>query len=143
MKNNEVIANMTERHGIILFDGVCNLCNRSINFIIRKDKKDYFRFAPLQSEIGKSLLGKYHLSFRENESVILIEPENAYRKSDAACRVLKHLPGIWKMLSWSIIVPKPIRDSIYDYIASHRYHWFGRRNTCRIPSPEEAVKFLD
>lgn len=141
--NEEENEGIISQHSIILFDGVCNLCNRSVNFIIRKDKKDYFRFAPLQSETGKSLLEKYHPLFRENESVVLIESGKVYRKSDAACRVMKHLPGIWKMFSWSIIFPKPLRDSIYDYIASHRYRWFGKRNTCRIPSPEEADKFLD
>ncbi|MGH2642467.1 MAG: thiol-disulfide oxidoreductase DCC family protein [Chitinophagaceae bacterium] len=133
---------MIEQHGIILFDGICNLCNRSVDFIIRKDKKDYFRFAPLQSEAGKLLLEKYHLSFYENESVILIESGKVYRKSAAACGVMKHLSGIWKILSWSIILPGFLRNGIYDFIARHRYHWFGKRNTCRIASPEEAGKFL-
>lgn len=142
-RSNRIKVDLNTQYAIILFDGVCNLCNRTIDFIIRTDKNDYFRFAPLQSEAGKSLLEKYQLSFQENESVVLIESGKAYRKSDAACRVMKHLPGIWKILSWGVIVPKPIRDGIYDYIAGHRYRWFGTSNTCRVPSPEEAAKFLD
>lgn len=141
--NAEENEHIISPYSIILFDGVCNLCNRSVDFIVRKDKKDHFRFATLQSETGKSLLKKYHLSFRENESVVLIELGEVYRKSSAACRVMKRLSGIWKLFSWSIIFPRPIRDGVYDYIASHRYRWFGKRNTCRIPSPEEAAKFLD
>lgn len=134
---------MEEQKDIILFDGVCNLCNHTVDFIIKRDKKDAFRFAPLQSAAGSGLLKKYHLNHLNNESVILIRKGIPYRKSDAAFRFLRQLPGIWKIFSWGIILPKFMRDGCYDFLARHRYRWFGKRETCRIPSDEERKKFLD
>ncbi|HVE59515.1 MAG TPA: thiol-disulfide oxidoreductase DCC family protein [Pyrinomonadaceae bacterium] len=125
---------------IILFDGVCNFCDGSVNFIIEHDKKNYFKFAPLQSEAGQKYVEKFGLS--AIDSVILVENEKVYTHSTAALKVAGNLGGIWSLFYAFIIIPKPIRDFFYKLFARYRYKLFGKKDECMIPTPEVRAKFL-
>ncbi len=128
---------------IILFDGVCNLCNGAIQFIIKRDKNDLFRYATLQSDIGQQLITERAIDTSKVDSIILIVPGVAYfTKSDAALEVAKGFGGLWKTMTIFTWVPKTLRDAIYDLIAKNRYKWFGRKDSCMIPTPELQAKFL-
>ena len=128
---------------IILFDGVCNLCNGAVQFIIKKDKKDLFRYAALQSEIGEKLIAERGIDTSKVDSIILIEPGVAYFvKSDAALKIGQSFGGLWKGLALFTWIPKVLRDVIYDLVAKNRYRWFGRKDACMIPTPELQAKFL-
>lgn len=129
-------------HGIVLFDGICNLCNGVVDFLIRKDKNDRLRFSALQSETGKAILKKFHLEGTAGQSVIFIDKGKVWRKSNAFCYIMKALPGGWKLFYYIIIVPEFIRDGVYEFISHHRHKWFGTRDTCRTPTPDERKKFL-
>lgn len=137
--------NLPENKKIILFDGVCNLCNNSINFIIKRDKKDIFRFASLQSEIGQQLALERGIDVEEAmDSMILIEPGVAYyQRSTAALEIARDLGGGFSLISNFSFVPEPFRDGIYNIIARNRYHWFGKQDSCMIPTPELKAKFLE
>ncbi|AEE20484.1 thiol-disulfide oxidoreductase DCC family protein [Dokdonia sp. 4H-3-7-5] len=128
---------------IILFDGVCNLCNGAITFIIQRDKNDVFRYAPLQSEVGKNLAAKHHIDLNKIDSIILVTEDKAYSKSTAALRIAKHLYGGWPLLAVFLILPRFLRNAVYDFIARNRYKWFGKKDACMIPTPELKSKFLD
>jgi predicted DCC family thiol-disulfide oxidoreductase YuxK len=134
---------MIKNKKIILFDGVCNLCNNSVIFIIKRDRKDVFRFAALQSEIGNRLVDKYGIDTTKTDSVILIEDESYFVKSTAALRIARHLSAGYPLLYGFMIFSKPIRDWVYDIVANNRYKWFGKRESCMIPTPELKAKFLD
>jgi predicted DCC family thiol-disulfide oxidoreductase YuxK len=125
---------------IIFFDGVCNFCDGAVNFIIERDKNNYFKFAPVQSEAGQKYVEKFGLS--AIDSVILVENEKAYTHSTAALKVAKHLSGIWSLFYVFIIVPKPIRDFFYKLFAKYRYKLFGKKDECMIPTPDVRAKFL-
>lgn len=125
---------------IILFDGVCNFCDGSVNFIIEHDKKDYFKFAPLQSEAGQKYVEDFDLS--EIDSVILVENRKAFTHSTAALKIAQRLGGIWSLAYVFIIIPKPIRDFFYKLFARYRYKLFGKKDECMIPTPEVRAKFL-
>jgi len=127
---------------IILFDGVCNLCNSSVNFIIDHDKKNDFRFASLQSDAGQNLLKKFDLNTKDFDSIILVENGKHYERSSAVLKIVKEFPGLWKLLYVFIVVPPPVRDFVYDIIADNRYKWFGKKESCRVPTPELKEKFL-
>jgi len=128
---------------IILFDGVCNLCNSAINFIIERDKKKQFRFTSLQGDLGKQLLEERKIDPLKIDSIILIDPNLAYyHKSSAALEIAKGLSGAYPLMSIFLIIPTPIRDWVYDYIAKNRYKWFGKKETCRIATLEEQEFFL-
>ena len=127
---------------IILFDGVCNLCNGAVTYIIKRDKKNVFKFAALQSEIGKELVSKFKIDTSKVDSIILIDGEKHYEKSSAALHIAKHLSGAYPLLFGFIIMPGFIRDSFYDYIAKNRYKWFGKKESCMIPTLELKSKFL-
>lgn len=129
-------------HRIILFDGICNLCNSSVNFIIDRDKNDIFKFASLQSDAGKTFLSKLGLNTEKLYSVILIVGDKYYTKSTAALKIVKEFSGLWKILYAFIIIPKIVRDFFYDIIANNRYRWFGRTDSCRIPSSRLQERFL-
>jgi predicted DCC family thiol-disulfide oxidoreductase YuxK len=129
-------------HKIILFDGVCNLCNYWVDFVIKRDKKDSFRFAALQSEPGQNILNNFNLNPDIVDSFILVEDKNFCIKSTASLKVIKELNSLLKIFYPAIILPKPIRDFIYDLVAKHRYKLFGKKETCRIPSQSELAKFL-
>lgn len=128
---------------IILFDGVCNLCNSSVQFVIRHDPLGKFRFASLQSITGQQLLQQHHLPLNNFSSFVLIEDGKAYTQSTGALKATRHLKGLWKMLYGFIIVPAFIRNSIYNWIANNRYKWFGRQDSCMIPTPALKARFLE
>ncbi|MFD2826565.1 thiol-disulfide oxidoreductase DCC family protein [Leeuwenhoekiella polynyae] len=128
---------------IILFDGVCNLCNGAINFIIKHDPKALFKFASLQGETGQRLLQKHQINSAETDSIVLIEGDTVSVKSSAALRIAKYLNKGYPLLFGFMIVPKFIRNAVYDYIARNRYKWFGKKESCMIPTPELKSRFLD
>lgn len=129
-------------HALLLFDGVCNLCNTTVNFVIDRDPAGYFRFAALQSEAAAPHLARYGLDAAVLDSVVLIEDGRVYRKSTAALRVARRLRGAWPLLRLLLAVPRPLRDAVYDLVAANRYRWFGRRDACRIPTPALRARFL-
>jgi predicted DCC family thiol-disulfide oxidoreductase YuxK len=127
---------------IILFDGVCNFCNGSVNFIIERDPEGYFKFAPLQSEIGEQLLRENGVDKAETDSVVLIEDGKVYTHSTAALRVARKLSGGWRWFYHLIYVPRFIRDAAYKLFAKYRYKLFGKKDECMLPSPEIRARFL-
>ncbi|PKR83404.1 thiol-disulfide oxidoreductase DCC family protein [Heyndrickxia camelliae] len=127
---------------IILFDGICNFCNQSVQFVIKRDPSHIFHFASLQSDIGRNLLNEYGINENVN-SVVYITNGKAYVKSDAGLQIARRLNGFWKLLYIFYLVPTPIRDLVYDYIAKNRYKWFGKSDSCMIPSPEIKKRFLE
>jgi predicted DCC family thiol-disulfide oxidoreductase YuxK len=134
-------SSATQIKGIILFDGVCNYCNTMVNFVIKRDKKDRLRFAPLQSGKGQELRKKYNIA-DSIDSFIYIENDTASIYSTGALKVCRYLSGAWPLLYGLIIVPLFLRDGIYKWIARNRYKWFGKKETCMIPTPEVRSKFL-
>ena len=129
---------------LILFDGVCNLCNSSINFVIRHDKKNQFLFAPLQGRLGEHFTKERGVDTLKTDSIILLEPGVAYyTKSSAALKIGMAFGGGWKLLGIFEWIPTVFRDYLYDIIAKNRYRWFGRLDSCMIPTPELKAKFLD
>ncbi len=128
---------------IILFDGVCNLCNTSVQTVIKKDKQGIFYFASLQSDAGQNLLKEFNLPQENFNSFILIQNGKAYQKSTAALMVAKQLNGLLKLLYVFIIVPTFIRDAVYNIVANNRYKWFGKKEFCMIPTPELKARFLN
>jgi len=131
---------MVNEQAVILFDGVCNLCNTSVDFIIRKDKKEYFKFGALQQ--SAELLKKYNISPEYINSLVLIEKGQVYYKSNAALRIARRLDGPLPILYPFILLPTLVRDPIYNWIANNRYRWFGKGDSCRLPTPEEAKRFI-
>lgn len=133
---------MASQEQVILFDGVCNLCNSSVNFVIDRDTKQHFKFASLQSEFGQEQVRKIGGDPSQLNSIVLIEGDQFYRKSTAALRVARKLSGGWPLLYAFIIIPPFLRDLVYDFIAKNRYRWFGKEEACRIPTPELKHRFL-
>jgi predicted DCC family thiol-disulfide oxidoreductase YuxK len=127
-------------HQVILFDGVCNLCNASVQFVIRHDKKARFRFAALQSAYGAEQLKKYSLPEKEFDSIVLIK-NGIHTKSDAALEIARDLSGAWPVMYGFKIVPRFVRNWIYDWIARNRYRFFGRQDHCMIPTKELRERF--
>ncbi|WDO12157.1 thiol-disulfide oxidoreductase DCC family protein [Flavobacterium sp. WW92] len=137
------MTNLPQDKKIILFDGVCNLCDSSIQFIIRHDKKDLFRFVALQSEIGMEIIKHIGVDTSKIDSILLYEPGKAYYyKAEAALKIAKELGGIYTAISWFGILPNFLTNSVYDYIAKNRYKWYGKKDACMIPTPELKAKFL-
>jgi predicted DCC family thiol-disulfide oxidoreductase YuxK len=130
-------------HPIVLFDGVCNLCSGSVQFILRRDRGARFRFASLQSPAGRELLARLAIDSAGIDSVVVIEGERWFKESDAALRIARHLGGLWTLLTVLRLIPRPLRDRAYRFIARHRYRWFGKRDTCWLPTPELRGRFLD
>ena len=131
-----------EPTAIVLFDGVCHLCSHSVNFIIRRDRRRHFQFAPLQSPVGRELLGQHHLSPSELDTLVLIEGGKAHTRSTAVLRVAKQLSGLWPLAYMLIVVPKWLRDAAYAVVAKNRYQWFGKRDACLMPTAEVRERFL-
>lgn len=128
---------------IVLFDGVCNLCNSAIQRIIKRDEKDLFRFAALQSDVGKKLTSERNIDTSKVDSIILIEPGIAYYvKSAAALKIGRHLKGYRTISSVLYLIPSGLRNIVYDFIARNRYSWYGKKDQCMIPTPELNAKFL-
>jgi predicted DCC family thiol-disulfide oxidoreductase YuxK len=128
---------------ILLFDGVCNLCDASIQFVIKHDEKDIFRFVQLQSDLGQKIMKHIGLSDTKIDSTVLYEPGKAYYyKSDAVFKILKELNGIYRLLLVFSVLPKRLLDYLYDYVAQNRYKWYGKKESCMVPTPELQSKFL-
>ena len=133
---------MEDNKSLLLFDGVCNLCNSSVQFILLRDKKDRFRFASLQSDYGQNLLREHNLPTESFNSLVLVENGKIYQKSTAALRIARKLKGLWPLLFAFIIIPPFIRNFVYDIIAKNRYRLFGKKDECMLPRPEWKQKFL-
>lgn len=131
-----------EDKDIILFDGVCNLCNASVNFVIDQDKKGYFYFASLQSEFGQLFCKKYQLPSKDFNSFIYFKKGIIYKKSRAALEVSKTLKGIWQLTYIFMLVPSFIRNAVYNSISRNRYLFFGKKEACRLPTPDLKKRFL-
>ncbi|MCO6510252.1 MAG: thiol-disulfide oxidoreductase DCC family protein [Aridibacter famidurans] len=126
----------------VLFDGVCNFCNSSVNFIIRRDREGYFRFAPLQSDIAADLLADKKFDRENVDSIVLIEDDEVFVYSTAALLIARKLDGNWPLLYAFIYIPAPIRDFFYRQFAKHRYKLFGKKDQCMIPTPAMRARFL-
>jgi predicted DCC family thiol-disulfide oxidoreductase YuxK len=138
-----MILNLPPNKKIILFDGICNLCNSAVQFVIQHDKKDVFRFVALQSELGKEILKHIGISPKNIDSIILYEPGIAYYyKSAAALEIAKNLGGFLHFGTLFRIIPTGISNQFYDYIARNRYKWYGKKESCMIPTKELKLKFL-
>ena len=124
---------------VILFDGVCNLCTGSVQFVIERDSRKQFRFASLQSPVAERLLGRRN----DLDSVVLVENNAIHRKSTAALRIARRLDGLWPLLAVFLVVPRFLRDAVYDWIGRRRYRMFGKRDACWVPNAELAERFLD
>ena len=126
----------------VLFDGVCDLCNASVLFVIDRDPRGHFRFAPLQEAAAQALLRARGAELPPLSSVVLVEGGRVYTRSTAALRIARRLTGGWRLLYVCLLVPRPIRDAVYDWVARNRYRWFGREEACRVPTPALRRRFL-
>lgn len=127
-----------------MFDGVCNLCNGFVQFVIKRDTEDVFRYASLQSEIGERLVSERAIDTTRIDSVILIDPGTAYYlKSDAALQIGRRLKGYRTLSKVLSLIPRGLRNIVYDLVAKYRYRWFGKKDQCMIPTPDLRAKFLD
>lgn len=135
--------NINSEHDVILFDGVCNLCSNIVQFVIKKDHKDIFRFASLQSEFGQQVLKKFNLPASNFNTFILYKNGKIYLKSTGALLVAKQLSWPWPLLYSFIILPSFLRNALYNFVAKNRYKWFGQKATCWNPSPSLNFKFLN
>lgn len=136
------MASIDSSKKIILFDGVCNLCNHTVQFVIKHDTEDVFRFAALQSALGQRLMAEHHIDTAQLSSIVLIEPGKAcYMKSSAALRIAKHLKS-YRWMRLFLGLPKGLRDAVYMLIANNRYRWFGKKDSCMMPTPQLSAKFL-
>jgi predicted DCC family thiol-disulfide oxidoreductase YuxK len=133
------VAGLSHNRRVVLFDGVCNLCNGAVQFIIKRDPAASFRFSALQSAGARRLLGARPTV----DSIVLLEGERIYAKSAAALRIARGLRFPWPLLYVFWLVPRPLRDWVYDGVARHRYAWFGKRDSCMLPTPELRQRFLD
>ena len=133
---------MMKTRSIIFFDGVCNLCNASIDFIIKRDKNDHFLVGALQDPISNKILSDFEVNEGYLDSLVLLENGKIYYKSTAALKIARQLSGAWSIFYPLIILPDWFRDPVYNWIARNRYQWFGKKNTCRIPTSEERKKFI-
>lgn len=128
---------------LLLFDGVCNLCNGLVNFVLDHDSEGDFLLGALQSEAARPYLRAFGVDPEALDTVVLIENGQLYRRSTAALRVVRRLDAPWLLLYGLVVVPRPVRDWMYDRIASNRYQWFGKRSECRVPTPELKDRFLE
>ena len=127
---------------VIMFDGVCNLCNGFVQFAIRNDKKNKLLFSSLQSDFSQNTLKSFGLRSDYIDSLVFLKNEKIYTKSSAALRIAKELDGLWPFFFIFIIIPSPIRNFVYDFIAKNRYKWFGKKDSCMIPTAELRQRFL-
>ena len=132
----------TRHERVIVFDGVCNWCNAWVNFTIDHDPQGKFKFGTLQSQRAQEILQDLQLSPDNFATFLLLERAHVFTKSTAALRIVKHLPGLWPLLYLCIVVPRPLRDAVYDFVARHRYEWMGKAETCRVPTANERTRFV-
>lgn len=128
---------------VIFFDGVCNLCNQFVDFMIHLDKRQIYRYASLQSDLGQYVLQQNRLSTQNLKTILLLQNGKIYQKSDAVIRILVGLGGIYRLARFLRIMPQFIRDAVYTFVSSNRYLFFGKKETCRLPSADEKARFLD
>ncbi len=133
---------MVEIKPVVLFDGVCNFCDKSVQFMIQHDPEGYFMYASLQSDSGQEILKKYGISTEIIDTIVLVENDRAYIQSTAALRIARKLNRLWSLLYIFIIVPPFIRNSVYRFVARNRYKWFGKKDSCMLPDPEIRSRFL-
>ena len=133
---------MTNNPVIVLFDGICHFCSSSVLFIIKRDRGGYFRFAALQTENGKVIMKQYNVNLDKTDSIILIEDNKVYYRSDAALRIARKLKGGWKLFYAAVIIPPFIRNFFYDFVARNRYRWFGKRDSCFVPDQNLKKRFI-
>lgn len=129
-------------HPVIFFDGFCNLCNGAVQFVIERDDESLFRFASLQSDYAADVLKQFAIEPAQGNSIVLLENGKVYQRSTAALKIAKKLKGLWPLLYGFIILPRFIRDAVYNFIAKNRYRWFGRQEHCWVPTPELKDRFL-
>lgn len=129
------------RHSILFFDGVCGLCNRFVDLILRADSGDRFRYAPLQGETAQHMLGRQEQTGGPR-SFVFLEKDRLFEQSNAVLLALSRLGGAWRLVAVLYVVPRPLRDFVYRIVARNRYRWFGKRDVCRVPTPEEQDRFL-
>ena len=127
---------------VIVFDGVCHWCNFWVDFVLRRDGRGAFKFATLQSDEARRLLSALHLPRNDFRTFLLVERPRVYGGSTAALRIARHLPGIWPLVSLLLVIPRPIRDALYRFVARHRYRWMGKADACRTPAPGERERFV-
>jgi predicted DCC family thiol-disulfide oxidoreductase YuxK len=132
-----------EQRAVIFFDGVCNLCNSAVQFVIKRDQKDQFSYTALQGEYAKSVLPQLGIIPYQLNSILLLEKGRLYTKSSAALHIAKKLGALWPLLYGFMIIPKFIRDWFYDVIAKNRYKWWGKQESCWVPTPLLKSKFID
>ena len=137
------LSEIRQKKTIILFDGLCNFCDASVQFVIQRNSKQNFVFSSLQSEASKVFLVKQSAAIQNCDSIILITEDKVYTKSTAALKIAQKLDGLWFLMGVFWVVPKFIRDAIYDQIAKRRYRWFGKLDNCRIPTAQEQDLFID
>lgn len=138
-----VTEKLPENKKIILFDGVCNLCDATVQFIIKRDKKDVFRFVALQSDLGHEIVNHIGVDTSKTDSILLYEPGHAYYyKAEAAIRIAAELGGIYTLMNIFSVLPNVFSNLVYDYVARNRYKWYGKKEECMIPTPEMKAKFL-
>ncbi|WP_380674327.1 thiol-disulfide oxidoreductase DCC family protein [Salinigranum sp. GCM10025319] len=137
------LAAVVEDGPILLFDGVCNLCNGAVQFVVERDSDERIRFASLQSDVGRAVRDRLDLSGEDLGTVVLVEGERAYTKSAAVVRVGELLGGVYGLASLGWLLPRSIRDWLYDRVAANRYDWFGRKEQCMVPTPELRSRFVE
>jgi predicted DCC family thiol-disulfide oxidoreductase YuxK len=128
---------------LLLFDGVCGLCNRWVDFVVRTDRKGVFKFAPLQSVTGQAILPRHGLPTDDLTTIVLVRGARIDRYSTAALEILRRLGGVWSMLYVFVLVPPPVRDMVYEFVAARRFYWFGQLDACPVPGPEAQARFLE
>jgi predicted DCC family thiol-disulfide oxidoreductase YuxK len=141
MSGNNIQKDDTTSHPVVLFDGVCKLCNGSVNFILRRDREGQLKLAPLQSDYGRQVIASQGKNSDAMGSILLLEGTRLSEKSTAIIRITKYLDGAWPLCMVFLIIPQFIRDFIYDIIANNRYRWFGKYGTCRLPNAEFEDRF--
>ena len=139
------MAEISGEHPVVLFDGVCNVCSRTVNFIIDRDPEGTFRFASLQSEAGRRILQGLGGTIPEGdpETIVVVDRSRLYEQSGAMLRIARRMRGAWPLLTALLVVPRPLRDALYRWAAARRYKWFGKSDTCRVPTQELRARFLE
>lgn len=132
----------SDQKSILLFDGICNLCNASVQFILKRDPKEQFIFASLQSDAAKNILLQYNLKNYSLNSLVLIEEGQLFQKSTAVLKICRHLNWPWKLFYVFKLLPKFLRDKVYEFVAKRRYRWFGKKDSCVLMIPEYKNRFI-
>jgi predicted DCC family thiol-disulfide oxidoreductase YuxK len=142
-KKGKKLANTDINSPVLLFDGVCNLCNASVQWVLQHDPKGIFKFAALQSATGQAMLRKFGFSQEHFDTVILADGERIFTRSDAPLEIARRLGGAWALFYVFKFIPRGVRNAVYDWVARNRYRWFGRKEACMLPRPEWKDRFLD